>query len=266
MGFSNDPRVAETFLVNTTLRRHDRETEISIENYFTDSSVVMLSMLDRTAERGFRQIRLPSGARLDMKLGETINWRRSVRSYTGDAIDLQQVAALTSSAAAVTCHVDVGLVEGGEATLSFRAAPSGGGLYPVQLYLAALRVDGLQRGIYRYDPLEHQLCQTGDAADVGKLLECFAVSDDVLSINRASLIFLLVGTAWRSMRKYGDRGLRFVFLESGAMAQQIHLAAVALGLGSVDCASVYEDEAHEVIRLDGLQEALLHTVVVGVPG
>jgi SagB-type dehydrogenase family enzyme len=65
------------------------------------------------------------------------------------------------------------------------------------------------------------------------------------------------------MRKYGNRGLRFLFLEAGAMAQNIHLACEALGLGSFDCASVYDDEVHEALGIDGLHESLLHTVIIG---
>jgi SagB-type dehydrogenase family enzyme len=79
-------------------------------------------------------------------------------------------------------------------------------------------------------------------------------------------LLLLVGRPWRSMRKYGARGMRHVFLEAGAMAEHVHLAATALGLGSVDCSSVYDDEAHEALGMDGLYEALLHVVVVGSEG
>ena len=201
-----------------------------------------------------------------MSLGDAISWRRSTRSYTGDPIDLRQLSALVVNAAGVTCHADVSLSDGSETTLHLRATPSGGGLYPVHLYVAALRVERLTRGIYRYDPLRHQLSQVGQPTDADALIDCFAVSDDALSLSRACAIFIMVGTPWRAMRKYGDRGMRYVFLEAGAMAEHINLTAAALGLGSVDCASIYEDEAHEVLELDGVHNAVVHTVVVGVPG
>jgi SagB-type dehydrogenase family enzyme len=75
-----------------------------------------------------------------------------------------------------------------------------------------------------------------------------------------------VARPWRSMRKYGSRGVRYVFVEAGAIAQCVHLAAEALGVGTVDCASVYEDEAGDVMGIDGLFEQLVHTVVVGYSG
>jgi SagB-type dehydrogenase family enzyme len=81
----------------------------------------------------------------------------------------------------------------------------------------------------------------------------------------AAAICFLVARPWRSMRKYGDRGMRFVFLEAGAMAQNIALVAVALGLGSVDCGSFYDDEVHETLDIDGVYETLIHAVFLGTP-
>jgi nitroreductase len=49
------------------------------------------------------------------------------------------------------------------------------------------------------------------------------------------------------------------------MAQNIHIATAALGLGSVDCASFYDDDVHALLRADGVHEALIHAVVVGDP-
>jgi SagB-type dehydrogenase family enzyme len=90
--------------------------------------------------------------------------------------------------------------------------------------------------------------------------------DEQISVSRANAVFLLIGQPWKSMRKYGPRGLRLLFLEAGAISQNVHLATAALGLGSVDCASVYDDEAHEVLGLDGLHEVLLHVLILGSIG
>lgn len=266
LGHSNDPRIAEDFLINSRLRRNDRENEQSIANYFADGSVVMLSMLGQEINAGLHEIKLPEACRLHLELGEAIARRRSVRNFTGDAIELREVAALLRSAAGITCRAEVNLSGGGQSVLRFRSTASGGGLYPVDLYVAALNVNDLDRGLYRYGPVKEVLSKMGDSADVSSLLDCFCVPDDAISISRANLIFLLVGQPWRSMRKYGNRGMRFVFLEAGLIAQNIHLATVALGFGSVDCASIYDDEAHEAMNLDGLYQTLLHTIILGCPG
>lgn len=259
-------RIAEDFLINTRLLRHDRETEASVQPYFLDPGVTMLSMVGCEERTGYRELKLPQDVRVQMELGEVIGRRRSVRSYTGDAMDISYLATIIRSAVGVTCHATVDLMGGGEATLRFRAVPSGGGLYPVDLYLASLKVKGLERGLYRYNPVKDTIIHLGESSDTDNLLRSFAIPDDQISLSRANVIFLLVGHPWRSMRKYGNRGLRFLFLEAGAIAENMHLATAALGFGSVDCASIYDDEAHEALNLDGLYQTLLHTVIVGYPG
>src|SRR5262249_10883505 len=140
LGHSNDPRVAEYFLVNTRLRRNDRESEQSVTNYFADASVVMLSLLGEELKTGLREVSLPEAVKLRMELEETINRRRSIRRFSGDTMELSYLAALVRAAAKITCQAHVTLSSGGHSTLRFRTTPSGGGLYPIDLYLVALNV------------------------------------------------------------------------------------------------------------------------------
>lgn len=253
-------RCAEDFLVNSRLRRRDAEFEASVSAYFSDSSAAMLSLLGRESRNGVG-IALPAPEPMRMATGAAIRRRRSSREYTGDNMALKYVATLLASACGVTGsagHRDDG------SSIALRATASAGALYPVELYIAALRIDGLKRGIYGYDVLPHELFAV--PADIDRLLEAIVAPDDLITLGEADLVCLLAGRPWRSMRKYGPRGMRHVFLEAGAIAAHLHLACVALGFGSVDCSGVYDDEAHEALGIDGLYEALLHTVIVGVPG
>jgi SagB-type dehydrogenase family enzyme len=265
LGLSGLPRLAEDFLLNTRYRRQDRESEVSIQSYFFDPGVLMLSLLGQESGAGVERVPLPEGIKLRRELGEVLGRRRSRRSYTGDPIALDYLATIVRSAGAVTARATVDMPSGDQAELSLRVAPSGGGLYPLDVWVAALRVDGLRRGLYRYDPLEDELLAVRAEERVDDLLDAFALPEEVVSLSRAVAVLLLVGKPWRSMRKYGDRGLRFLFVEAGAIAENVHLAAAALGFGSVDCASVCEDEAHAALAIDGLYETLIHTVILGYP-
>ena len=263
---SDNPRIAEEFLVNTRYLRHDLETEASIISYFFDPGAAMLSMVGKEELDALPSVALPKGIKLRRELGEVMARRRSGRSYTGDPIDLSYLATVVRSGGAVTSEGTVELLNGDETVLHFRTAPSGGGLYPIDIAVVALRVTGLDRGIYRYDPLGDRLVDIGGRADATALMSAFAVPEDIVSVSRAAAVFLLLGRPWRSMRKYGNRGMRYVFIEAGAIAQNIHLATTGLGLASVDCASVFDDEAHEALGVDGLYETLIHTIVVGQAG
>lgn len=266
LSHSNVSRIAENFLINTTLVRNDPETESSVASYFFDPGVVMLSMLGEEEDKGYGELCLPESMDLQMELGEAIRRRRSSRMYTGDPMRFNYLATLIRCASGITCYTEVMLRGGGKATLRFRTTPSAGGLYPIDLYIAALNVTDLKKGIYKYNPIKDIIIQTGDHSAMEDLLKCFAISEEIISLNRANIIFLLVGQPWRSMRKYGKRAMRYLFLEAGEIAQNIHLVTAALGFGSVDCAGIYDDEAHEVLNIDGLFQSLLHTIIIGNPG
>jgi SagB-type dehydrogenase family enzyme len=258
--------IGEEFLLATRYRRSDRETEASIQAYFLDPGVVMLSRNGEEDLTGRTTVPLPSGPRLRRELGEVLGNRRSVRDYTGDSVTIDQLATVARAAAAITAAGRVDLVEGGERAISFRTAPSPGGLYPLELWLLPLRVDGIARAVWRYDSRHDALVQEADAAAVSAAVNAFAVPEEVIALGRASVVVLLVGRPWKVMRKYGDRGVRYLFIEAGAVTENVHLACGSLGLGSVDCASVHDDELHTALGLDGELRLLVHSVVIGVPG
>jgi SagB-type dehydrogenase family enzyme len=259
-------RLAEDFLVNTRLRRHDRESESSVLSYFTDQGIATLALLGHEEAGGLPELALPPSVSLSMELGEIVRRRRSCRRFTGDTLRLAYLATILRCAGGISTHHDVSLARGGHCTLGFRTVASGGGLYPLEIYVLAVAPGDFPPGLYKYLPIGDRLVEHGDASIVPRILRTFAVPDDVISVSRAAAIVFLVGLPWRSMRKYGNRGMRFLFIEAGATSQNIHLAAQALGFGTVDCASIFDDEAHEAMSLDGTFESLLHTVIIGYPG
>jgi SagB-type dehydrogenase family enzyme len=207
-------------------------------------------------------VTLPAPVPLQMRFSETVRRRRSQRTYTGESIPLAQLGTLASAGCGVTARRD--LPDGGQVLL--RSTASAGGLYPVDLQIASYRVQDLDRGVYLYHPASHELWLTGDGTAADRLLETMAAPEEVIMSSQAGALLLLIARPWRSMRKYGPRGMRHALLEAGAIAAHINLAAAALGLGSVDCSSLFDDEVHEALGVDGIYEAVVHAVVVGVSG
>ena len=76
------------------------------------------------------------------------------------ALDLAQIARLLYLSAAVVRFAE--RTDGRR--FFFRTSRSAGGLFPLELYVAARGVDGLVDGIHWYDPLRHGLVQLGPAA------------------------------------------------------------------------------------------------------
>lgn len=265
LSHSGSERLAESFLINSRLRRNDWASESSIASYFTDHTYITLSMRGK-GENVEDQIKLPKPISLKMGLTEVLRRRRSIRQYTGDDMDLNYLSTLLKAGSGISGAGRPSLNSGEEVQIKFKTHSSAGGLYPIDLYVIALNVKGLDRNIYRYNPYGESLEGCGGPYKVDKILQAFAVSEESISLRRSNVIVLSVAQPWRVMRKYGTRGMRFVFMEAGAIAQNIGLATTALGYGSVECAATYENEIHEALEIDGVFRALIHSIIIGCKG
>jgi SagB-type dehydrogenase family enzyme len=260
------PNIGEEFLINSYTTRFDIENHGSLEQYTTESELIMLSMMERRDYSGMKKVSLPNSIPLELSLGESILRRRSISTYTGDYISLQHLATVLRAAYGVSSQAIVRSNVGSEVSIKLRTVPSGGGLYPLSLYIVAQRVNKLPRGIYEYSVNDDSLYQVSNASIIDDILKTYAASDDDISFSRANFICFFVGTPWKSMRKYGNKGLRFMLQEIGSVSQNIHLTNVALGLGSTDCAAYYENEINELLGFDGVNQSILHSIVSGIFG
>ena len=268
--FDNGPRLAETFLLNTRLQRHDRETSASIIHYFKDEAKALLSLNGLEANTAIETLDLPPSIELSLRLSNCLKSRRSQRVFTGDSIGLSSLATLTRAAAGVTGRVKtkLGQESPSQVEIEFRSAPSPGGLYGLDVYIVAQKPRDFNQGLYLYQPRTDKLLllQTQkDSRVIDRILDATAYPDQTMTNSRASVVFFLVARPWKLLRKYGDRGLRYLFIETGEMTQNIHLAAVALGYGTCESASFYDDEVNEVLGLDGGTSTVAHMILVGMP-
>jgi SagB-type dehydrogenase family enzyme len=154
-----------------------------------------------------------------LSLETLISKRRSVREYSDRPVLLSELSQLLWAAQGIT----------GENGFK-RAAPSAGAKYPIELFVLAGNVDGLRPGIYRYVPSTHTLV-TVKREDARGTLCAEALSQEC--VEAAPLDIVITGVYERTMEKYGERGVRYVHIEVGAVAENIYLQAESLGLGTV---------------------------------
>lgn len=254
---------ATEFLLNSALRRGDREFELSVHSYFEDPALVMLAQVGRRVDAGLEAVHLPSPLPLPMAVHEAIARRRSVRELSGEPLHLDQLATLLQCAGGVTAYATTELTDGSTCRLPLRAAPSGGGLYPVDIQIAALSLKGLNKGLYRFSPADSSLLPLGNTgrAEVDSLIS--ALPGDFVDVRRASAFLVLSVAPWRSMRKYGARGMRFALMEAGYISENVHLACTALGIASCDYGGFYDNEINMLFGFDGTNEACVHVIVLG---
>jgi SagB-type dehydrogenase family enzyme len=151
-------------------------------------------------------------------LEAALNRRESVREYTGAAVSNGDLSQLLWAA------------QGVRYSGASRTAPSAGALYPLELYVLAGDVTGLESGLYRYRVAQHDLIQLS-REDLRRPLADVAL--DQPQVKEAAAVIVLTAVVQRTAAKYGERALRYVHMEVGCAGQNIHLQAAALGLGTV---------------------------------
>lgn len=172
-----------------------------------------------------------------MSVEEALANRRSRRDYTDDLIKSEALMQLLWAAQGIT-----------DAASGFRTAPSAGATFPLVVYVAVGRVEGLKAGVYRYRPQPHDLQRMLDE-DVRPALERAAIGQ--LWIGNGAAVLVFAADYARTTQRYGERGIRYVHMEVGHAAQNVYLQAEALGLGTV-AVGAFDDDA--VKRITGLRE------------
>lgn len=187
------------------------------------------------SEEGKSAVSLPK-PRLSSKVSveEALRNRRSVREYKPGKLDISEIAQILWSAQGITSNW------GG------RTAPSAGALYPIEIYLIAGDVSGLDIGVYHYKPEEHALIKI-ISGDIRKELSKAALGQ--ASIQEAPVSIVIAGVYERTTRKYGERGVRYVHIEVGHVGQNIYLQAQALGLGTVMMGAFDDNKVKEVLKI-----------------
>jgi SagB-type dehydrogenase family enzyme len=140
-----------------------------------------------------------------------------------------------------------------------RPVPSAGALYPLEVYVAALAVEGVPAGVYHYNPFRHRVARLGEVSrpDVARTL----VEPELAE--RGSALVVLTAVFWRSRVKYGLRGYRFALLEAGHLVQNALLAAASAGVPALPLGGFYDRRLDALVGADGLDEAAVYALLLG---
>jgi len=176
-----------------------------------------------------------------MPLEQAIAVRRSRRYFLPKSLTLEQIGQLAWAAQ--------GQDEGGR----YHTTPSAGATYPLELFVIT------DEGIFRYLPAKHSLEKLTDQ-DLRAPLASAAWGQEFIQAAPLTLVFAAEFT--RTTGRYGKRGIRYVYMEAGHAAQNVHLQAEALGLGSVAVGAFDDAAVSKVLSLPPNFEPL-YMVVVG---
>ncbi len=167
-------------------------------------------------------------------LEATLRKRRSIREYSAEPLALADLSQLLWAAQGITRS-------GGR-----RTAPSAGATYPIELYVAAGKVDELAPGLYKFRVGSHELVEVM-TEDLREEIAAAALAQDWIA--DAPAVIVIAGALERTAARYGQRAVRYVHMEVGGVAQNIYLQATALGLGTVFVGAFSDTQVRAVLRL-----------------
>ena len=170
---------------------------------------------------GLRQVPLErqptSGGRTAL---ESISRTTSERPKDFD-IDRRAIARLLTWGAGVhhrVRHAD-------DETFFFRTYASAGALYPVEVYVVCGRLDGLDAGVYHYQPDGDALVLLREGDHRPSLVRASAEES---SLARSPAILVLTGFPWRTAWKYSERGYRHLFWDAGMIVANLLALATSV--------------------------------------
>ncbi len=161
---------------------------------------------------------------------------------------------LTRAGLGQLLHLTAGVTErrGGHA---LRAAPSSGALFPSELYLLVRRVDGVDPGLYHYDPAQHRL----------ELLGPEPAANGAPQAVQADVLVMLSAVFRRTGYKYHNRAFRYVAADAGHLLENLRIASHNAGMQAQLLAQFDELQAARALGIDGVEEAVLAMMALGGP-
>ncbi|MCS7111876.1 MAG: SagB/ThcOx family dehydrogenase [Ignisphaera sp.] len=204
-------------------------------------------------------IALPTPQKLTyLTVEEAILLRRSIREFKRDPIKLTHISMILWAAYGIT-----------DPARGFRASPSAGATYPLELYLAigeqgvhVLEDKYLESGVYKYIPSVHGLSEAR-RGDVRRSLMRAALNQKWIEDAPVSIVITAIYE--RTTRHYGERGrIRYVPIDVGHVGQNIYLMSTALGYGTVAIGAFRDSEVASIVGLKS-DEVPIYIMPIGVP-
>ena len=136
----------------------------------------------------------------------------------------------------------------------FRAAPSAGGQYPTEVYVAVRGVPGLSPGIWDYQVLDHSLALVNPTDPMAAL---HAATFGHPAVAAAEAVVILTGEWLRSSWRYRERGYRRVLLDTGHVLGNVAEVAPDEGFTAVPIASFRDDLVERLLGVESSTEGAL---------
>jgi thiazoline dehydrogenase / protease len=210
----------------------------------------------------------------DRTLTTAIEKRQSIREYDENhPITIEQLSELLYRVARIkeiytqdAEQEEILKAEFGEdfewGEISRRPYPGGGAMYELEIYPVVRRCQGINSGLYHYDPLNHQLAQIEtEEAHLQALLKDAHQSSGEQGIPQVLLI--ITARFGRLFRKYRSLAYALVLKHVGVIYQNLYLVATNMGLAPCALGAGNSDRFAQATGLDYIVESSVGEFMLG---
>jgi SagB-type dehydrogenase family enzyme len=192
--------------------------------------------------------------KIDIGFSDLLMKRKTRRDFfqTKHSVTIKEISTFLQNSVAIKKDENNNLTD-------HRMHPSGGSRYPLEYYIYIHRSDELEKGLYHYNLKENCLEQLSLVdKDVNKLIDLTGYDFG----HAASCSIFITAIFNRTMRKYGERGYRYLMLEAGHVGQNLYLACTGLKL-SVVPAFTRDLLVEEYLGIENSGEHVVYGFLIG---
>jgi SagB-type dehydrogenase family enzyme len=186
-------------------------------------------------------------------LVSAIENRRSHRQFTREPLTMDELSFLL--------WATQGIRNQASGSTAFRTVPSAGCRHALETYLCILNVAGLEPGVYRYLPVEHQLLIVSQETNLSERVTAAALQQSF--VGKAAAAFVWTTIPYRMEWRYALASAKVIALDAGHVCQNLYLASAAIGAGTCAVAAYHQDLMDELLGIDGESEFTLYLAPVG---
>lgn len=189
--------------------------------------------------------------KIDLK--SAIRNRESRREYSNQQISIEELSFLLWATQGIKQRLDSGH--------ALRTVPSAGCRHALETYLCALKIQGLNTGIYRYLPLEHKLLFEFTEENLPRKIVQAALGQPYPG--EAAVTFIWTAVPHRMEWRYGIAAHKVIAIDAGHVCQNLYLACEAIGAGTCAMAAYDQERMDKLLRIDGEDEFAIYLASIG---
>lgn len=194
---------------------------------------------------------------INKNIYECIKDRRSTRFYSDETMSLEELSYLLWATQGITGTNKAGL--------TLRTVPCSGATHSFETYLFIMSVEGVKKGVYRYEPVEHKLLFMFEIDGIDTKVDEITLEQPFVPnfVKKAAIVFAWSTIPYRSEWKFDITAHKKILIDIGHVCQNLYLASESVGSGT--CAiGIYNQKAiDDLLGLDGEEEFIVYLAAVG---